>query len=68
MRISRYETSSYSCSIDIGLSPSVRLIEEGKALPLDPGTGKPMKDRVLVPAAQKESWIVMAELSLGEVR
>lgn len=43
------------------------LIEQGKALPYDPGTGKAMKDRVLIPASKKGSWTEMCELSLEEV-
>ena len=40
-----------------------KLIESGRAMPHDPGTGKPMKDRVLVPVAMKASWIKLCEES-----
>ncbi len=44
-----------------------KLIETGEGLPHDPGTGKPMKDRILVPASKKDKWIEMCELSLEDV-
>jgi hypothetical protein len=44
------------------------LIKAKKGLPHDPGTGKPMKDRVLVPAAKKRSWIKLCEESLKFVK
>ena len=44
-----------------------RLIENGEGLPHDPGTGKPMKDRILIPASKKDQWIDMCELSLREL-
>ncbi|MEM1025020.1 MAG: hypothetical protein AAGD10_08325 [Myxococcota bacterium] len=37
------------------------LIEEGRALPFDPGTGTPMKDRILLPVESKNDWISLAE-------
>lgn len=40
------------------------LIESGEALPHDPGTGKPMKDRVLIPAEKSDTWIALTEESL----
>jgi hypothetical protein len=33
------------------------LIDTGDGVPYDPGTGKPMKNRVLIPAFNKETWI-----------
>lgn len=39
------------------------LIESGEGLPFDPGTGKPMKNRVLIPATKTDSWITLAEES-----
>lgn len=30
-----------------------KLVESGKGFPFDPGTGKPMKDRVLIPQSKK---------------
>lgn len=44
------------------------LIESGVAQPHDPGTGKPMKDRVLVPISNKESWIDLTLESLEYVK
>ena len=44
-----------------------RLIENGEGLPHDPGTGKPMKDRILIPASKQDQWIDMCELSLREL-
>lgn len=42
------------------------LIAAGDALSYDPGTGNVMKNRVLVPAAQKGSWIELcAEAALA---
>lgn len=43
------------------------LIESGQGCPHDPGTGRPMKDRVLVPASKKDSWIRLTEESLAYV-
>lgn len=39
------------------------LIALGEVLPHDPGTGKPMKDRVLVPSSKSDSWIALCEES-----
>ena len=39
------------------------LIRKGEGLPLDPGTGKPMKDRAIIPIEKKESWIAFCEES-----
>ena len=33
----------------------------GRALAFDPGTGKPMKNRVLLPMEMQPSWIALAE-------
>jgi hypothetical protein len=44
------------------------LIETGEGLPHDPGTGKAMKDRVLIPVEKKMSWIKFCEESLNYVR
>ncbi len=41
------------------------LIAEGRALPHDPGTGRPMKDRVLLPVERRDEWIPLCEESLG---
>ena len=45
-----------------------KLIESGEGLPHDPGTGKPMKDRILIPASKYETWIQLTEESLTYVR
>jgi hypothetical protein len=37
------------------------LISAGRGLPYDPGTGKAMKNRILVPAAKKDSWVRLCE-------
>jgi hypothetical protein len=37
------------------------LIAAGRALAFDPGTGKPMKNRVLIPASKKRSWVKLCE-------
>lgn len=40
-----------------------KLVESGKGFPFDPGTGKPMKDRVLIPQSKKDNWISICEES-----
>ena len=35
----------------------------GEGLAFDPGTGRPMADRVLIPASHKDDWISLAEES-----
>ena len=40
------------------------LIESGHGKPYDPGTGSAIKDRVVIPAAQRESWIPLSEEAL----
>ncbi|MCA9671428.1 MAG: hypothetical protein KC503_37785 [Myxococcales bacterium] len=37
------------------------LIAAGRGLPFDPGTGKVMKNRVLIPASKKRTWIKLCE-------
>lgn len=37
------------------------LIAAGRGLPYDPGTGKVMTNRVLIPAAKKRTWIKLCE-------
>jgi hypothetical protein len=39
------------------------LVASGRAKSFDPGTGKPMKDRVLIPEAQRDEWIAFCEES-----
>ena len=60
----------YKGDITIKLKPetAVKMINERKRLPYDPGTGTTMKDRILIPVSKKESWIEMCELSLAEVK
>jgi len=43
------------------------LINSGSGLPHDPGTGKPMKDRVLIPVTKKQLWIKLTEESMQYV-
>ena len=59
----------YKGDLTIKLKPDnvIKLIENGEGLPHDPGTGKPMKDRILLPASKKDKWIDMCELSLHDV-
>lgn len=42
----------------------LEVIQSGKGDPHDPGTGKPMKDRVLIRASKKKLWIKFCEESL----
>ena len=44
------------------------LIQSKTGLPHDPGTGKPMKDRVLIPASKAKQWVKLTEESLQYVR
>ncbi len=39
------------------------VIASGDGLPHDPGTGKPMKNRVLIPDTKKDLWIQYCEES-----
>ena len=39
------------------------VIEVGDGMPFDPGTGKPMKNRVLIPAGKSDTWIEYSEES-----
>lgn len=59
----------YKGDLTIKLKPEsvISLIEEGTGLPHDPGTGQPMKDRVLIPASSAAIWIELCERSLKEV-
>ena len=59
----------YKGDLTIKIKPEnvKKLIENGEGLPHDPGTGKPMKDRILVPASKKDKWIDLCELSLHDV-
>ena len=40
------------------------LINTEQGLPHDPGTGKPMKDRVLIPDTKRETWIGLCKESI----
>lgn len=59
----------YKGDLTIKLKPEnvKNLVENGEGLPHDPGTGKPMKDRILIPVVKKDQWINMCELSLHDV-
>ena len=37
------------------------IVNAGRGLPFDPGTGKVMKNRVLIPASKKRTWIKLCE-------
>ena len=37
------------------------VIDSGDGEPFDPGTGKPMKNRVLIPASKTDYWIKYSE-------
>ena len=51
------------------LSPAriSELIASGTGLSFDPGTGKPMADRVLIPDTNRDAWIPLCEESLQYV-
>ncbi len=55
----------YKGDLTLKFSPKrvKELIEKGQAQPHDPGTGKAMKDRVLITAAQSESWVKLTKES-----
>jgi hypothetical protein len=59
----------YKSDLTIKLKPEnvIKLIESGVGLPHDPGTGKPMKDRILIPFSKKDKWIELCQLSLSDV-
>ena len=44
------------------------LIADGIGEPFDPGTGTPMKNRVLVSSARKDAWIALCEESKHHVQ
>jgi len=60
----------YKGDLTLKLGPErvTELIKSKQAKPHDPGTGKPMKDRVLVLASQSTHWIKLTEESLDYVR
>ncbi|MCP4295638.1 MAG: MmcQ/YjbR family DNA-binding protein [Proteobacteria bacterium] len=59
----------YKGELTLKFSPErvIELIESGKGFPYDPGTGKPMKDRVLIPASKCDKWIELTQQSLEYV-
>ncbi|MCH6255789.1 hypothetical protein MLD52_04475 [Puniceicoccaceae bacterium K14] len=59
----------YKGDLTVKLKPTTvqTLINKGDGLPHDPGTGKPMKDRILIPADKQRLWIEVSELSLREL-
>jgi hypothetical protein len=58
----------YKGDITVKLTPAhvKQYIESGKGLPHDPGTGKPMKDRLVIPASKQDCWMSMCEVSLQD--
>jgi hypothetical protein len=50
----------------VQLSPErvSELVASGAGLSFDPGTGKPMVDRVLIPDTNKDAWIPLCQESL----
>ncbi len=59
----------YKGDLTLKFSPEIvrKLIDSGQGLPHDPGTGKPMEDRILIPATQSETWIDLTKVSLKYV-
>ena len=59
----------YKGDLTLKFSPAqvTELIEKGRGLPHDPGTGKPMKDRILIPADRRDTWIELTRESLAYV-
>ncbi len=59
----------YKGELTLKFSPErvIELIESGKGFPHDPGTGKPMKDRILIPASKCDQWIELTKQSLEYV-
>jgi len=55
----------YKGDITVQLSPArvTELINSGEGLPHDPGTGTPMRNRVLPPVSLKNTWIALCEES-----
>ncbi len=59
----------YKGDLTLKFSPErvIELIESGQGIQHDPGTGKPMKDRILIPASQSGTWIDLTKESLEYV-
>ena len=55
----------YKGDLVVKLAPDriTQLIKENIGEAFDPGTGKPMKDRVLLRASKKDQWIKLSEES-----
>lgn len=55
----------YKGNLVVKLAPSriKELINENIGAPFDPGTGKPMKDRLLIRFSKKDHWIKISEES-----
>jgi hypothetical protein len=75
----RYHYTLRPQSLEIGSNTTLRLltmppervealIASGLGLSYDPGTGKVMKNRVLIPAAKKRSWIKLCEEAAAAAR
>ena len=60
----------YKGDLSLKFSPErvLQIIESGQGGPLDSGTGKPMKDRVLILASNSNSWIDLTKESMEYVR
>ena len=60
----------YKGDLTVKLKPEnvKKLIESGAGLAHDPGTGTPMKDRILIPASKKETWIDLCELAFRDLK
>ena len=59
----------YKGQLIVMLSPDrvLELVDSGQGLPFDPGTGKFMKDRVLIPDSRQTTWIYFCEESRRHV-
>ncbi len=59
----------YKGDLTLQFSPErvTELINSGAGNPHDPGTGKPMKNRILVPASKSKAWITLTKESLEYV-
>jgi len=55
----------YKSQLIVKLPPEriAELVTAGDGMPFDPGTGKPMKDRVLIQEERKNLWITFCEES-----
>ena len=55
----------YKGQLLVQFSPTrmTQLIESRQGLPHDPGTGRPMKSRAIIPDSRKETWIDLCEES-----